>query len=165
MVLFIKNKQDPKFNLDKLLKMDDVTSIVMAIDDYLNEKSDYCEEIEKLNKSQQTFIVIENLEREINNGGFNQFYFNSSGDFSYETVDSLIQIGAKKTADIVKKANSQFPDNKIPKDRDKRQDILEQNEDKADEIWETCDNDFYKYEDNISGLLIEFVKANKTDFE
>ncbi|MDN5211489.1 DMP19 family protein [Fulvivirgaceae bacterium BMA12] len=165
MGLFKKNKQDSKFNLDKVLKMGDETSIIIAIDDYLNEKSDYCEDIKKLNKSQQTFIIIENLEREINNGGFNQFYFNSSGDFSQETVDALIEIGANKTADIVKKANSQFPDNEVPKDRDKRQDILEQIEDKADEIWETCDNDFYKYEDNIAGQLIEFVKANKTDFE
>jgi hypothetical protein len=78
---------------------------------------------------------------------------------------ALIKIGANKTADIVKKANSQFPDNKVPKNRTERQNIIEQIEDKADVIWETCDNDFYKYEDNIAGLLIEFVRINKTDFE
>lgn len=165
MGLFKKNKQDSKFNLDKILKMDDETSILIAIDEYLNEKSEYCEKIDKLNESQKTFIIIENLEREINNGGFNQFYFNSSGDFSHETIDALIKIGANKTAEIVTKANSQFPDNKVPKDRTERQEILEQIEEKANEIWETCDNDFYKYEDKIGGLLIEFVKANKTDFE
>jgi hypothetical protein len=165
MGLFKKNKQDSKFDLDKILKMDDETSILIEIDEYLNGKSEYCEKIDKLNESQLTFIIIENLEREINNGGFNQFYFNSSGDFSHETIDELIKIGANKTADIVKKANSQFPDNKVPKDRTERQEILEQIEDKANEIWDTCDNDFYKYEDKIGALLIEFVKANKTDFE
>ncbi|NJK97501.1 MAG: DMP19 family protein [Bacteroidales bacterium] len=145
--------------------MDDETRILIAIDEYLNEKSEYCEKIDKLNESQKTFIIIENLEREINNGGFNQFYYNSSGDFSHETIDALIKIGANKTAEIVTKANSQFPDNKVPKDRTERQVILEQIEEKANEIWESCDNDFYKYEDKIGGLLIEFVKANKTDFE
>ncbi|MBI9058550.1 MAG: DMP19 family protein [Labilibaculum sp.] len=165
MGLFKKNKQDTKFNLDKILKLDDETSIVIAIDDYLNEKSEYCEKIEKLNESQKTFIIIENLEREINNGGFNQFYFNSSGDFSHETVDALIEIGAIKTADIVKKSNSQFPENRVTTNRDERQEILEQIEDTANKIWETCDEDFYKYEDNIAVLLIDFVKANKTDFE
>ena len=70
--------------------------IVMEIDTYLNSKSDYGENIEKLNPSQKTFLFVENLEREINNGGFNQFYFNSSGDFSQETVNALLEIGAKK---------------------------------------------------------------------
>lgn len=165
MGLFKKNKHDSNFNLETILKMDNETSIVIAIDDYLNEKSDYCEKIETLNESQKTFITIESLEREINNGGFNQFYFNSSGDFSHESINALIKIGANKTAEIVKKANSQFPDKKVPKDRTERQEILEQIEDKADEIWEICDTDFYKYEDNLAGLLIEFVKNSKSDFQ
>jgi len=162
---FKKNKQDSNFDLEKVLTMDNETDIILAIDEYLNEKSEYCEKIENLNESQKTFIIVENLEREINNGGFNQFYFNSSGDFSYETVDALIKIGANKTAEIVKKANSQFPNEKLPKERIERQEVLEQIEDKADEIWETCDTDFYEYEDDIGGLLIEFVKNNKEEFK
>ncbi len=68
--------------------------------------------------------------------------------------DALLKIGSYKTSDIVKKANSQFPDNKVPKDRTERQEILEQIEDKANEMWESCDNDFFKYEDNIAEQLI-----------
>jgi hypothetical protein len=32
---------------------------------------------------------IDELEREINNGGFNQYFFNSSGQNCFETLDSL----------------------------------------------------------------------------
>lgn len=145
--------------------MENDTDIVIAIDDYLNEKSDYCSKIEKLSEPQKVFIIIENLEREINNGGFNQFYFNSSGDFSHETVDCLIAIGAIKTAEIVKKANAQFPDNIFPKDRDLRQDVLENIEDSSEPIWEVCDNKFHEYEDDIAGLLVEYVKNNINEFE
>jgi len=107
--------------------------IVMEIDSYLNEKSEYGEKIEKLNSSQQTFFFIENLAREINNGGFNQFYFNSTGDFSQETVTALLEIGANKTAEIVKRANSEFKNGIVPKDRTERQNELELIEEKAKE--------------------------------
>lgn len=82
--------------------MDNETSILIVIDEYLNEKLEYGEMSDKLNETQKTFIIIENFEREINNGGFNQFYINSSGDFSHETIDALIKIGANKTVGIVK---------------------------------------------------------------
>ena len=69
--------------------MDREDMIVMEIDSYLNEKSKYGEEIEKLNSSQRVLLIIENLEREINNGGFDQFYWNSSGDYAMETINAL----------------------------------------------------------------------------
>jgi hypothetical protein len=48
----------------------------MEIDSYLHKKSEYGEKIENLNSSQRASRFVENSEHEINNGGFNQFYFN-----------------------------------------------------------------------------------------
>ena len=139
--------------------------VVMEIDSYLSEKSEYGEKIEKLNPSQRTFFIVENLEREINNGGFNQFFFNSSGDFSQETVNALLEIGAKKTANIVKKANSEFKNGIVPKDQTERQNELEQIQEKAEENWNKYDSEFYEYQDNLTELLIAFVIKNKTEFK
>lgn len=158
-------KKKSKFNLQKLLEGTNETAIIMAIDVYLNKKSNYGEKMEGLSESQKKFLIIENLEREINNGGFNQFYFNSSGDYSNETVNALITIKAHKTAEIVKLANAQFFDSSVPKDRFERQKIVETIDGSTADIWEKCDQDFYKYEDNIEVLLIEFVKTNSMDFE
>lgn len=153
------------FDLDSVLKIERRDMIVMEIDSYLNEKSEYGEKIEKLNSSQQMFLFVENLEREINNGGFNQFYFNSSGDFSQETINALLVIGAKKTAKIVNKANSEFQNGNVPKDRTERQSELERIEEKAEDNWNKCDSEFYEYQDDLTELLIAFVIRNKTDFE
>ena len=101
----IFKSQNDKLDLDKILSNERSDLAIMEIDEYLNKISNYCENIEKLNKSQRILIIIENLEREINNGGFNQFYFNSSGDFANETVECLKIIGANKTSKIVEKAN------------------------------------------------------------
>jgi len=162
--VFLK-PSNKKFDLSELLKNKNSTEKILAIDTYINEKSKYGENIEKLNSCQKTFLFIENLEREINNGGFNQFYFNSSRDFSQETLDALLEIKAQKTAKIVKKANSEFKNGIVPKDRIERLNELELIEEKAEETWNKCDSDFYKYVDNIAELLIDFVIKNKSKFE
>jgi len=153
-----------EFDLDKILKSDRKDMIVIEIDNYLNQKCEYGEKIEKLNSSQQTFLFIKNLEREINNGGFNQFYFNSSGDYSQETVNALFEIGANKTAEIVKKANSEFENGTIPKNSIERRNKLELIKEKSEENWNKCDSQFYEFQDNLAELLIVFVTKNKQDF-
>lgn len=153
--------------------MDREDLIVMEIDSYLNQKSNYGEEMNKLNSSQKTLVIIENLEREVNNGGFHQFYLNSSGDYANETIEALKNIGAKKLVEIVRKANSEFPNGIVPKDRGKRIKTLKLIEKKSTENWNELDLKFYgpnketgKIEiENTSILLIEFIKANKSDFE
>ncbi len=161
----IFKKQNDKVDLDEILKNERADIAIMEIDEHLNKISNFCENIEKLNKSQRILIIIENLEREINNGGFNQFYFNSSGDFANETVDYLKIIGAEKTAKIVEKANNQWKNGIVPQNRIERRITLENIEYKADSIWNQCDNEFYEYPDDISELLIKFVRKNRKDFE
>ena len=165
-LFFANANAQSEFDLEKVLKIERRDMIVMEIDTYLNEKSNYGENIEKLNSSQLTFLFVENLEREINNGGFNQFYFNSSGNFSQETVNALLEIGAKKTSEIIKKANSEFKSGIVPKDRTERQTELELIEKKnAEENWNKCDSEFYEYKDDLTELLIAFVIKNKTEFK
>ena len=147
--------------------------IVMEIGTYLNEKSNYGEEMEKLNPSQRILVIVETLEGEINNGGFDQFYFNSSGDYANETVDALIMLGALNTAEMVRKANAEFPNGIVPKDREKRQDVLDSIREKSSENWNRLESIYYGHNkevgememENLPALLIEFIKANKSDFE
>lgn len=153
------------FNLDKVLKIERRDIIIMEIDTYLNKKCEYGEKIDQLNESQKILLIVQNLEREINNGGFHQFYWNSSGNYANETINALIKIGANKTAKIVKKANSEFKNETVPKNRVKRQNKLELIDKQVKENWNKCNSEFYLYQDNLTELLIAFVLKNKTDFE
>ncbi|MBN1215668.1 MAG: DUF4375 domain-containing protein [Candidatus Lokiarchaeota archaeon] len=40
----------------------------------------------ELSLPEKNIIFIEKLEREVNNGGFNQFFFNSAGDYSHDIL-------------------------------------------------------------------------------
>ena len=158
-------KKDDDFDLDKVLQMDDQTSAIIELDTRVNKLSDYGEDLTKLTESQKVLLFVENLEREVNNGGFNQFYWNSSGDFAHETLDGLKTIGATKMASILTKANPVWPDLAVPKDRTERQAEQEKIEEQANPTWEQCDTEFYEYPDDILTLLLGYVKQHKADFE
>ena len=151
-------------NLDILLNSADTNGSIIELDNFVGELCDYGDNFSKLTDQQKLFYLNQNLEREINNGGFNQYFRNSSGDNSHETILSLKAIGADKTADILQKAIDQFPNKIVPKDRDERTEIVEQIEEEADEVWNDLDQKFYEYEDDLNTLNIEFVKRNKDFF-
>lgn len=159
-----KHVGNKKLDLERLLSSEDTNWSIIELDNYLGEFCSYGDEMDKLNEEQKLFYYNQCLEREINNGGFNQYFFNSSGDFAHQTVQSLRTIGADKTADILQKAIDQFPEKNVPQDRTKRQEKLEQIAEKADPAWEELDQSFFAYEDDLNALNIEFVRKNKDRF-
>ena len=158
------NSEEKKLDLDKLLTSDNKNNSIIEIDNFISELCVWGENPEKLTEQQKNFFYNQNLEREVNNGGFNQYFYNSSGDFAHETIKSLKLIGADKTADKLQKAIDQFPDKTVPKDRTERQVILEKIEEKSNEIWEELDQKFFVYEDDLNTLNIEYIRQNKNNF-
>lgn len=130
--------------------------------DYSN---DY-EVVKGLSKGQQAIYSIWWVEAEVNNGGFNQFYFNPSGKFAEMAVDGFKVIGANKFADLMIQANKIYNENK---------EILEGFDDGTIESFsksyednplDSMDQKFYElYKDeNLSELRIAYIRKNYTEF-
>ncbi len=88
-------------------------NLLQVIFDNLSEKlpTDFEKEYETVmswNKSRQAIYMIWILEAEVNNGGYNQFYFNVSGQFHKHLPNALRLMGAKKFADMTTRANNTF---------------------------------------------------------
>ena len=152
-----------------ILQMDDSTfesdDIIYNMNNNIFQKCNYGNDMTQLNEFERVFFVTQTLEMEVNNGGFSQFFFNSSGDFSNELVNTFTKIGALKTAETCKKALSIFPD-KIPTDRMERQDLLDNMDwDKIDIVLAKCDEEFFKYEDNLEELNIAYITKYREFFE
>ncbi len=96
--------------------------------------------------------LVSNLEAEINNGGFDQYFFNSAGDKTVETIRALERIGANKTASIVKDAAAKFPDGQPSPDRNERQKQLEVVSPESD-AFEEQDNAFLAYTEDLLALV------------
>jgi hypothetical protein len=159
-----KNQGNNKPGIDTLLYSANTNNAIIEIDDYVCKLCSWGDTLDRLTEPQKNFYFNQNLEREINNGGFDQYFYNSSGDFTHETVTSLRTIGANRTADILQQAIYQFPNSIVPRDRVERQEIMEQIEESVSELWEQLDQAFYKYEDNLDDLNIEYIKQNQSSF-
>lgn len=151
-------------SMEHIWNLTDTNDFVIAMTEHLNEKTQYGEDMSVLSDAERIFYITQTLEMEVNNGGFSQFFYNSSGDFSNELVGAFTAIGANTTAAICQKAIDAFGRD-IPVDRDERQEMLDELEsDELDEILEECDDAFFAYEDDLNELNYNFAMKNKEQF-
>ena len=113
-----------------------------------------------LDHNELVLLSVWLLEAEVNNGGFNQYYWNSAGELATETVKSLNEIGAIETASIVEAANSNFPNSFPPKDREERQNLLEELENSGSLKLDSLDNEFYEYPCDLTELMYQYMLKN-----
>ncbi len=125
------------------------------------EKCKDGEETDKLTEKERIILVLLDLAEEVNNGGFEQYYSNSSGDFANEIIDALKTIGAEKTLVVCQKANAVFGE-QVPKDREERNMFLaEKMTDEQREILEKCDEEFFITCSEISELGYRYLKEQE----
>jgi hypothetical protein len=146
-----------------LLLNDDAEKIT-RIGEIIGKKIPVKDNFSNLNEFEKTFIYIDVLENNVTNGGFIQFFFNSSGQFAHEIFQAYLAIKAEKTIDILTKAIFLFPEMPVPKDPRIRQQIL-MGKDSNIDLWDALDLEFYKYEDNIIELTLNYVRENITYFD
>ncbi len=93
------------------------------------------------------------LVAEVNNGGFEQFFYNPAGTYALETIDCLKSIGATETAAMLRSACDLFPNGIPPKEQSERQRALEQFTLEQFEILADLDETFYSRREDVHVLL------------
>jgi hypothetical protein len=137
---------------------------ITRIGEIIGKKIPEKDNFSNLNEFEKTFIYLDVLEDSVTNGGFIQFFFNSSGQFTHEVFQAYLAIKAENTVDILTKAIYLFPEIPVPKNLRIRQQILMEKDTNID-LWDELDTQFYKYEDNIISLTLEYVRNNIAHFD
>lgn len=115
--------------------------------------SDEYKSVMKLNKPRQAIYMIIILESEVNNGGFELFYNNSSGEFHEHLPAALKRIGAPEYAKLMQKANNIFNQEEIKSS-------------KSDNRFDELDTEFfnlYRTED-LYRTQVKYIRENKSEF-
>lgn len=111
------------------------------------------------------------LEAEVNNGGFDQYFFNTGGEFALEAIEGFKKMGADKMARLVKKAlDKSLNEHLVDKLANKKDGNAEasNNSDKENDKenkqaaanYEALDELFYAEEELISPKRIKFIREN-----
>ena len=111
-----------------------------------------------LSEVEKVFHCVWVFEAELNNGEFDQFSSNSSGDLAHESVEALKFIGAKYTSGLLEKGIAVFPKGKVPKDALKRQGI--EIDSKGQDRLEKLEEKFYEYRDDLGALLYQYAQIH-----
>jgi len=141
-------------------------ALEQAIMDYIDHKvgENYDRQYEivtGLSKGFQAIYTTWWVEAEVNNGGFNQYFWNSSGEFAIEAIEGFKEIGAIRNAKLMEKAVTiaikEMPEMK----KFHKQGTLEAfSESYKHTKLNDLDDEFYKYEENLSELRITYIRNN-----
>lgn len=131
-------------------KQDDNT-VFEYVYDKLCKKSDYGHDLSQLNDHEKVFMAMALIAEEVNNGGFDQFFFNKGTRWNDILVPAAEAIKAYEVAEICKKAVE----------------IYNQHTDQGDIIEELneCDDKFYNCKDPYMALIVQYARNNKEFFK
>jgi hypothetical protein len=133
-----------------------VDSLVLAFEQAMDQKATRVG-YDKLSEEESTVLAIEALEREVNNGGYEQFFVNSSRRFAPIIVPSLLRIGCPRTAEITRTALNAVQQAPIAPDLVNRTPA----EEERDDILSECDSLYFEHPENIEESLFAFIKVNR----
>ena len=160
---FLKRKQpDKEPELSAIWRETDENHFVTELSARVAEKCAYGDDFSALSPAERVFYLAQLCEEEVNNGGFDQLFFNA-GCSLRELPEAFRAIGAPKTADICARAMAALGQ-AFPEDRETRQTLLELREKELAETFQACDEAFLRYEEDLTALNAAYVRAHREDF-
>jgi len=122
---------------------------------------------ELLTPARRAIILASELEMEVGNGGFDQYFLNSSGDGATFAPAGLRLLGQEVVAQMVERANAQFP-NGPPLDRGLRLQLMDRLGPDASKVWSDLDGEYFAHEIKVGGLVagcgVPFILAHESEF-
>lgn len=147
----------------EVLQIADDTQFAIAMSDRVFAR-EQAVGYEQLTPAERVVFCLDGLEREVNNGGFSQFFENSAGDHALETVEALRTLGAPRVAALVAQAVAVFPAGRPATDRERRQQQLAQLDDRARAKLDQLDNAFFEYPEHLAALERRYVRSHQDQF-
>ncbi|AKD58319.1 hypothetical protein SD10_04085 [Spirosoma radiotolerans] len=168
-----KNRPIYKNLTEQIIDTTSDEKLLQVVFDNLSQKlpTSYTEEeeyetVQGWNKSRQAIYMIWILESEVNNGGYNQFYANSSGQYSRYLPGALKLVGADRLADLTQRANNVFEKetNKHNENQDGAPTDLSQSY--GANLFKRFDDEFYELAevDSLSQIQVDFIRNHKEKF-
>jgi len=113
---------------------------------------------------QKVFSAFWALESEVNNGGFSQYFLNSSAESASFVVKALETIGAPKTASICQRAIITAYPAGLPATVETIRSVAADFPEEIPEKLETLDQEFFAYPHSLTDLLFAYVSKHPEEF-
>jgi hypothetical protein len=124
------------------------------------------DKVNNLTKGQQAIFSVWWVEAEVNNGGFNQFFFNSSGQFGPMSEAGFELLNAAKFANLMRRANSIFAENKERLEEYDDGTMESFSESYKENPLNILDEEFYELynTESLNELRIDYIRNHLSEF-
>jgi hypothetical protein len=136
-----------------------IDSIVLAFEAGIARKAER-QGIDSLTQPERVVLAVEAIEREVNNGGFDQLFRNSSKEHAQTFVSSLEAIGRPEVADLARRAIAALRLGKRPLTAASIELALDRDDDARDDAFEELDTRYYETAGDLAPALFAYIKAN-----
>jgi Domain of unknown function (DUF4375) len=143
---------------EELLALEDshrIDSLVLAFEEAIQRKEG------PISKEERYVLAVEGLEREVNNGGYEQFFINSSREFVDVIEEALLATGSPMTAAVTKDAIGALGLGEALTPEQAEERALSGDE-ALREALGACDGRYYESGEDIAGNLFVWIKSNRT---
>lgn len=147
---------------DKVIDAGDYYAVIDPVwkaGDIYDTFKTYEASLSPFSKPQRLVFAMAWYEAEVNNGGHDQFFTNSTGIVWKDALDGFVAVGAVERANILKEAAKRMGGNPSF-DRDERSDQI----DKFKADFEDLDLKFYELKDEFEGRVNKYIKEHRKDF-
>ena len=121
--------------------------------------------VRSLSPALSVFYATWILEAEVNNGGYNQFFYNSSGQWITEAIEGFRLFGASAHAENAEHAFVIYKEEKERLDAYRESGTLEAFSDSYNDTQlGKVDDDFFSITENLSQLRIAYIRRNPDQF-
>jgi hypothetical protein len=149
-------------SLEELIAMEAthrIDSLVLAIESALDRKA-ADRGAATLSPAERAVLAVEALEREVNNGGYDQFFLNSSRAYAGDIERALRAIGCPGQADIARRAVEAL----AIQGAVTAEAVEAAHSAGGDDLFDalsSLDDEYYASDEPIADRLFDFVKANQ----
>ena len=151
--------------VENAFKYDDPYDVILALDTLTYEKGERLGvKFGQLSHSEWMVFHVLWFDCEVANSGFFQLFFNPTGDYALDMLDTLDTIGAENTAALLRQALAIFPSGQPARDHHERLAQLKQITPEQNDLLHALDEAYCNQDEYIFELAAAYLHARKTDF-
>jgi len=132
-------------------------SLLLAFDEALQAKQ---QRHEALSSQEMTVLAVGALEREVNSGGYDQFFRHSSNECAPDIVEALERIGCRTNAAIARRAIKALGIQGALTPA-ALEHVFQTDSDRRDAALSDCDDAHWATKEDVPGSLFRFIKVNR----
>lgn len=121
---------------------------------------------ELLSPARRAWLLAWQVDGEVHNGGFDQYYLNSSGDGAADAPEAFRLFGHPQAAAIIERCNAVFPAGP-PRDSRQRLAAMGTLPESAAAIWSAADSEYYdlaRHFEHTACFGASFILAHRDEF-